>query len=359
MKGMVGKEILLLLVMFWNVENFFDPFENGPYTPMGEKFWTWKKFSKKRDDIARTVALVGERYGLFPALIGLCEVENRFVLQQLTQNTILAKLDYGIIHRDSPDKRGIDAALLYRKEEFRPLSVQFIPTLVPATEIGQPVGAPQQADSMRQTEGPKETESVLLTREMVYTKGLFRQFDTLHCFVVHWPSKLGGEKESLAKRMAASNTLKHIVDSILAADPRANIVVMGDFNDGAWSEPVAGISNLVNMSGKELIGVSKKEIRREPYRWFSYKYRESWSRIDHFLISRNLWEDPSLEEGGHSLKYLFCTLKSSSVFAHEFLLEKDNKYFGYKIRRTLVGPRYNAGVSDHLPVVLKIWSYEY
>ena len=391
---MVVREILLLLVMFWNVENFFDPFEGNshgvvqdkfvdtlsksgemvkePFTPRGEKFWTWKKFSKKRDDIAKSIALVKDRYGVFPAVVGLCEVENRFVLQQLTQNTILAELGYSIIHKDSPDRRGIDVALLYRKELFSPLEVQFIPTLIPAaavvsaTEVNPAVAVVGSQTDTILCRGSVQKESMqvrdtLQSREMVYVKGVFGGLDTLHFFVVHWPSKLGGEKESMARRMAASNTLKHFADSILAAGPGANIVVMGDFNDGADAEPVTNINNLVNMSvwesarGEKVEEVEKvKQVRkREPYRWFTYKYKESWSRIDHFLVSRNLWRDSI------GLQWLFCKPGSSEVFCHKFFLEDDNLYLGYKIRRTLVGPRYNGGVSDHLPVILKVFGYEY
>ena len=412
---MVVREILLLLVMFWNVENFFDPFEGNshgvvqdkfvdilsksgemvkePFTPRGEKFWTWKKFSKKRDDIAKSIALVKDRYGVFPAVVGLCEVENRFVLQQLTQNTILAELGYSIIHKDSPDRRGIDAALLYRKEVFSPLKVQFIPTVIPAaslipaasvvsaTEVisatsiipaASVVGSQTdtilwrgsvQKESM-QVRDTLQVRDTMQSREMVYVKGVFGGLDTLHFFVVHWPSKLGGEKESIARRMAASNTLKHVADSILVAEPGANIVVMGDFNDGADADPVTNINNLVNMSvwesargekveNEKKVEKVKKERKREPYRWFTYKYKESWSRIDHFLVSRNLWRDSI------GLQWLFCKPGSSEVFCHKFFLEDDNLYLGYKIRRTLVGPRYNGGVSDHLPVILKVFGYEY
>ncbi len=419
-------EILLLLVMFWNLENFFDPFEgnsnnpfkrnsngyvhNGvadtlglqnkkivqtdmavleenaaladtvvqkvveietvkhgggrkseesvdePFTPQGEKFWTWKKFARKRDDIARTICLVAEENGIFPAIMGLCEVENRFVLEQLTQNTILAKLDYGIIHKDSPDRRGIDAALLYRKELFSPVKVRFIPTLSDkSTPIPTNAVAQSRPGSMKMDILP--SADTLPSRETVYVKGVFRGLDTLHCFVVHWPSKLGGEKGSLPRRMAASNTLKQVIDSILLADCRANIMVMGDFNDNAESESVASINNLVNISKKERERIGERQVRREPYRWFTYKYKESWSRIDHFLVSENLWEDSS--KGYSGIKWLYCTPQSGCVFGHESLLEKDKNYFGYKIRRTLTGPRYNGGVSDHLPIILKVWGYEY
>lgn len=119
------KEILLLLVMFWNVENYFDTYDNPntndeEFTPMGENHWTRKKFEQKRDDIAKTIMLAADQYGEFPALLGLCEIENRYVLEELVENTPLARVGYKIIHKDSPDSRGIDAALLYREEIFTP-----------------------------------------------------------------------------------------------------------------------------------------------------------------------------------------------------------------------------------------------
>lgn len=356
----MGKEILLLLVMFWNLENFFDPFEGNshgrswtdadtvryeipveePFTPNGEKFWTWKKFSRKRDDIARTVALVKERYGLFPAIIGLCEVENRFVLQQLTQNTILAKLDYGIVHRDSPDKRGIDAALLYRKGIFKPLKVEYYPVNMEKTD--------------------RTMAQMLHTREIVHVKGVLHSLDTLHCLVVHWPSKLEGERESSERRAAASRVLRHVTDSILLANQKANIIVMGDFNDDAGSISMGNMDNMVNMSEKEMEGVAKRDLRKEPHKWYTYKYKESWERIDHFLISDHLWRDSGSGGSGEpELKWIFCKNGGSSVFSHNFLLEEDKLYLGYKIRRSLSGSRYKGGVSDHLPIVLEVWGYEY
>ena len=218
---------------------------------------------------------------------------------------------------------------------------------------------------------PEFAEKISDSRETVYVKGVFMGLDTLHCFVVHWPSKLGGN-EALSNRIAASNTLKKIADSILCADSRANIIVMGDFNDSAESGPVENLDNLVNMSTTEFYGGSygvpsgksadvcyiqekrKGHGQRYPERWNTYKYKEEWSRIDHFLISPWMYAD-NLGE----VKWLFCRSESSRVFAHKFLLEEDTKYLGYKIRRTLVGPRYNGVVSDHLPIILRVYGYEF
>lgn len=160
------KEILLLLVMFWNVENYFDTYDNPStkdeeFTPMGENHWSRKKFEQKRDDIAKTIMLAADQYGEFPALLGLCEVENRYVLEELVENTPLARVGYKIIHKDSPDSRGIDAALLYREETFAPLETKYLKADFP-------------------------------TREILYTKGVINKLDTVHILVNHWPSKSGG-----------------------------------------------------------------------------------------------------------------------------------------------------------------------
>ena len=197
------KETLLIMLMFWNLENYFDPFP-----PNEIKFWNWKKFEKKRDNIAKVIMLAKEEYSCFPAIIGVCEVENYFVLYQLTQNTPLARIGYKIIHKDSPDKRGIDVALLYRKEIFRPIETKFFPLFSDTTK--------------------KET---LKTRLILYTKGIVNNLDTLHVLVNHWPSKSGGEKASEPRRIRVAERVKGITDSLLTANPKANIILMGDFND--------------------------------------------------------------------------------------------------------------------------------
>ena len=325
------KEVLLLLVMFWNVENFFDPFPGNsgmgqgaeePFTPQGEKFWTWKKFERKRDDIARSVALVKDVYGNFPALIGLAEVENSFVLKQLVDNTILAPLEYGFIHNDSPDRRGIDVALLYRKREFKPLIVEFVPL--------------------------RDSGGIVQTRGMLYAKGLFRDLDTLHLFVLHWPSKLGG-KEAESRREEAEKMLRGRCDSIMASDSKANVVVMGDFNDA-----MRGCANLCAGDLLKLDGSVPESVNEIDGRMVggTYKYKGKWDRIDHFFVNREMVGD-----GG--IKFLYCREEESDIFAHPFLLEEDKIYLGYKVRRSLVGPRYNGGVSDHLPILLKVYGPEF
>lgn len=340
---------LLMVVMFWNLENFFDPFpernfKNGmppdstyfgkgdEYTPYGEKHWTRKKFSAKRDLIAKTIFAAKDEIGVLPSIIGFCEVENRYVLNALLSETPLAGSGYRIIHKDSPDRRGIDVALLYREQDFKILRTKYLPE--------------RYAESFR-------------TRQILYVKGLCRAsylgkgsdwLDTLHVFVNHWPSKVGGEKKSLPARMMISNIVKSEVDSILSIAPDANIILMGDFNDTPASKPVENLiaSGFVNLVADGTTGGT-------------YKYKGRWEGIDQFIISKQMLADEKEATQKESLspiiyKWLFCTRTSVSSLKPAFLLEEDKKYLGQKIKRTFSGPRFNGGASDHLPIVLKIFS---
>jgi predicted extracellular nuclease len=316
------KEILLLLVMFWNVENYFDTYDNPSttdeeFTPTGDNRWGRARFEKKRDDIAKTILLAADQYGDLPALIGLAEVENAFVLQELLEETPLARTQYKYIHKDSPDSRGIDVALLYREELFTPLETKYIGFSFP-------------------------------TRDVLYTKGVVNGLDTLHIMVNHWPSKRGNEESSGRKREYVSLKVSHVVDSILLRNPAANIVLMGDFNDTPASSPLKNLGQLTNLA-KWADGAEG-----------TYKYRESWSMIDQFLVSENLIkEESSIKEKNEAFRPQWIyTHRNMEIFAPEALFAEDATYMGVKPKRTYSGPRYLGGISDHLPVVFKLYKGE-
>ena len=316
------KEILLLLVMFWNVENYFDTYDNPPttdeeFTPTGDNRWGRARFEKKRDDIAKTILLAADQYGDLPALIGLAEVENAFVLQELLEETPLARTQYKYIHKDSPDSRGIDVALLYREELFTPVETKYIGFSFP-------------------------------TRDVLYTKGVVNGLDTLHIMVNHWPSKRGNEESSGRKREYVSLKVSHVVDSILLRNPAANIVLMGDFNDTPASSPLKNLGQLTNLA-KWADGAEG-----------TYKYRESWSMIDQFLVSENLIkEESSIKEKNEAFRPQWIyTHRNMEIFAPEALFAEDATYLGVKPKRTYSGPRYLGGISDHLPVVFKLYKGE-
>ena len=316
------KEILLLLVMFWNVENYFDTYDNPSttdeeFTPTGDNRWGRARFEKKRDDIAKTILLAADQYGDLPALIGLAEVENAFVLQELLEETPLARTQYKYIHKDSPDSRGIDVALLYREELFTPLETKYIGFSFP-------------------------------TRDVLYTKGVVNGLDTLHIMVNHWPSKRGNEESSGRKREYVSLKVSHVVDSILLRNPAANIVLMGDFNDTPDSSPLKNLGQLTNLA-KWADGAEG-----------SYKYRESWSMIDQILVSENLIKEKSSINGKNEAfrpQWIY-THRGMEIFAPEALFAEDATYMGIKPKRTYSGPRYLGGISDHLPVVFKLYKGE-
>jgi len=306
-------------IMFWNLENYFDTF-NDPttsddeFTPFGNMHWSWKKYITKRNNIAKTIISAGKNNSKgeinYPFLIALAEVENRFVLEQLVRSTPLSLINYGIIHRDSPDERGIDVALLYRKDVFRPLSVEFIDVvLLP--------------------------DSSSKTRLILYTKGVFEDLDTLHLFVNHWPSKFGGEAISLPNRVAAAKALKNKCDSIFNKNCNANILLTGDFNDTPDAVCFKDFNNFLNLS-------KKFSTKGEG----TIKYRGKWEMIDQFFISKNLI---------NKNEPIFCDPSSMKIYRPGFLLETDKEFLGVKPKRCYIGPRYNGGISDHLPIILTIY----
>jgi len=300
------------IVMFWNLENYFDTFDDpqtsdNEFTPFGERHWSWKKFIAKRNGIAKVIISAGEETN-YPALVALAEVENRFVLEQLVRSTPLALLNYRVVHRDSPDELGIDVALLYRKDVFRPLSVDFIYVPLP--------------------------DSAAKTRLIMYVKGVFEELDTLHLFVNHWPSKFGGEEASLPNRLAAAKTLKNKTDSIFAKNMNANILLTGDFNDTPDSHIFNAFDKFTNLA-KRLFLKGEGTIR----------YRGQWELIDQFMVSRNLL---------NRKEPIFCDTSAMKIYKLPLLLEKDKEYLGLKPKRSYTGPRYNCGISDHLPIVISI-----
>ena len=227
-------------MVFWNLENYFDPFDDPltldeEFTPDGYKHWTWSKFLDKRNLIAKALLSMHDRYGDFPVLAAFAEVENRMVLRQLVERTPLAKLGYGIVHRDSPDRRGIDVALIYRQDP---------------------------------------------TRDILYVAGVLTGTgDTVHVFVNHWPSKFGGEEYTGPFRQAASDTLARAVlalkDSLTGKRPF--VIVTGDFNDTPDSPPALSLA-----SGTGLLNLALDLHERGEG---SLKYNGRWELIDHFLVS--------------------------------------------------------------------------
>jgi hypothetical protein len=310
-------------IVFYNTENFYDTKNDSlkndeEFLPEGGKHWTYQRFHRKIVRLYQTFTAIGE--GEMPAVIGLCEVENREVLNKLVYETPLEKVGYRIIHRDSPDARGVDVALLYRPDIFEPDSSSWLSIPLPG----------------------KET-----TREILHVQGRLWGNDTMHIYVNHWPSRYGGAGASAAKRLAAASMLAASVKEVLSSNPFSNIVIMGDFNDEPGDESLQSVNKILKNVNEGslplLINLSEKTsfIDYEG----TIKHQGSWSIFDQVIVSQSLIDGVS-----------GCMLvsKKAEVFSAGFLLEADVTYTGYKPFRTYSGPGYNDGFSDHLPVSILV-----
>ncbi len=293
-----------LTVLFWNLENFFDYVDGGTgesdkeFSSTGSRHWTKNRFYSKCDAVAKAILYLGDKYGEIPDLIGFAEIENRGVLTKLLRSTVLRKYDYEIVHYDSGDRRGIDLAILYRRSSMQLLS----------SSVMTP-----------KYEGQRMATRDILQAQMRLPDGRYYDF-----IVNHHPSKYGGAELSRGRREAALKTLKHLCDSI----GNQNIIVMGDFNDSPDAEAFDIIKGtLVNIS-IPLYERGEGTIR----------YEGEWDLIDMFMLSENLESKSRME---------ICRIP--------FLMTWEKKHPGEKPFRTYSGPRYIGGVSDHLPIILRLF----
>lgn len=297
-----------LLVMFWNVENFFDHMDQGTgesdkeFSSYGTRHWTKRKFQAKCDDIAKSVLWIGDQYDRMPDIIGLAEVENRGVLWKLLNNTLLRKYDYKIVHFDSGDRRGIDVALLYRGTVFRKSSHSLTVPVVNGVEM--------------------------TTRDMLHVCLEDIMGQKINMIVCHHPSKYGGVKESSSRRNAAMLALKGLCDSLEVADYGVPIVAMGDFNDTPDGEQFRLLDGVLVNESEYLFVEGYGTIR----------YQGVWELIDMFMVSAELESRSEMD-----------------ILQIPFLMTYEKKYPGMKPLRTYSGPRYVGGVSDHCPIVLCIF----
>lgn len=309
-------------IMFYNLENLFDP-EDDPlknddaFTPEGTHHWTPARYRAKLEKIYRVVAAVGGWEP--PAVVGFCEIENRRVVYELVTSTPLARFGYQVVHEESADARGIDVALAYRPDRFRP----FVHT----------------AHRVRFGE-----DAVSSTRDLLMVGGTVGK-DTLFVFVNHWPSKFGGAKETEPRRLAAARRLRGLCDSLRLRHPSAGIVLTGDFND----EP--GEPSLTEGLGARdmAAGVSPDGLYNLMLRFRNggtHKFRDAWSIIDQFIVSGNMLE------AGAALR---VKPEDAHIFKAGFLVEPDETHLGDRPLRTYSGMKYLGGFSDHLPIYLDIW----
>lgn len=312
-----------LRILFYNLENLFDIQDDSltadeNFTPDGEMHWTYNRLVKKANNISKAIIAAGGWQS--PEILFFCEVENRYVLEKLTGDTPLKNSVYKIIHKESPDHRGIDIAMLYKNDWFEPIQYQYYPLVIKG--------------------------KILNTREILHVSGIVAGTDTVHIFANHWPSRYSGFLETQELREDAARLLKALIDNVKKKHRNPKIVITGDFNENPDSEifkSELGVEPFVqNYSESAIYNLSNSWLK--PGKG-TLKFQSQWFVFDQFMITGSM-----LNKGNS----VFVKPESASIIDFPFLLEEDKKYGGQKPFRTYNGFDYQGGFSDHLPVILRI-----
>lgn len=338
-----AKKYNIHTVAFYNLENLFDtikgPNNDDEWLPKGAQSWTSAKYKQKLHNLARVISEIGtgENTTNSPTLIGCCEVENRGVLEDLVKEPMLINKDYGIVHFDSPDKRGIDVGFLYQKKHFKPTSFKNIPLLIYKNQMDKSA-KDKDADNSAEDKTEAGKDERVYTRDQLLVTGLL-DGEEINIIVNHWPSRSGGEKKSSPFREAAGRLNRAIMDSIFKINPNAKIITMGDLNDGTY-----------NKSVKEGIGAKRKkeEVKQfgiyNPFEEMFYKgnsslfYRDAGDIFDQIMVSEAL-----IQKDYSSFRYW-----KAGIFNKPYMITKSGQYKGYPLRH---GTN-EVGFSDHFPVYI-------
>lgn len=317
-------------IVFYNLENFFDTV-NDPevlddeFTPEGPKKWTQDKYDKKLHNMERVffdIAAINKDY---PVVIGVSEVENRNVLEDIVAAPKLAPANYRIVHHDSPEARGVDVAFFYRADVFKLEGEKAIRTIIPSLPNFK-------------------------TRDILTMWGKIDGEDFLF-MVGHWPSRLGGKEASEYKRIAVGEQMHSIADSVKQIRPDVKVVLMGDFNDDPTDPSITqGLG--AKLKVKEL----QKGDYYAPYAsmlkagYGTLAYGDAWNIFDNVVVTENLVNDTTdklkIQKAPGSKFY-------GNIFKRHYMVQKEGQYKGYPLR-TYVGNNFQGGYSDHFPVYIYI-----
>lgn len=316
------QEISTGSVAFYNVENLFDTTDDPDtyldeqFTPKGEKRWDNERYEEKLQNLAKVISQLANNKA--PTFLGVCEIENKKVLQDLVNQPAIEAANYGIAHIESPDERGIDVGFLYNKDFFKVNSAKaYQPDLSSYNDK---------------------------TRDILHVKGTLANGVVLHFIINHWPSRGRGRKESEPKRVIAAKTLLSIQREIQAQDPNAKIIVMGDFNDEPSNNSISKTLNVACdidiVNDNQLFNAFCK---LEDADKGSYRFRSYWDMLDQIMISKSMITDTS---GIHFIP------KSAAIKAESWMIQT-GKYKGFPLR-TYGGNNYLNGYSDHFPVYIEL-----
>ena len=318
------------MVVFYNLENLFDTIDDPDkwdeeFLPTGAKKWNTVKYQKKLSNIERVFFDMAAINKNFPAVIGVSEIENRLVLEDLIAQSKLAHGNYRIVHYDSPDRRGVDCAFFYRPDVFKLEG--------------------SKAEKFHLPENPN-----FRTRDLVTMWGTI-EGEPFFVLVSHWPSRLGGKEASAYKRNAAAAQCRAIADSVRKINPATKVVMMGDFNDDVTDKSVTEIMGAKpNIKKLESGDLYTPFIDMYKAGYGTLAYQDSWNLFDIIVVSENLATgstgDIKLQKGEGTKFY-------GNIFRRDYMIQKEGQYKGYPLR-SFVGNNFQNGFADHFPVYIYI-----
>ncbi len=324
------KSYVPITVAFYNVENFYDTTDNtmvddDDFLQTGKRHYTPEIYQEKISHIAKVLSEIGSDVsGNTTAFVGLAEVENDTVLNDLIRHPLLVKKEWQFIHFDSKDRRGVDVALLFNPKVFQVRSAKPLFVAIPSN-----------------------TKSAHFTRDILYVEG-FLLGEKVHVYVNHWPSRVGGEAKSYPARAAVAQALRKHIGWVKKLDSAAKILVMGDLNDDPVSKSV--VKDLGATSDKNILDTLLYNPWVDFYKkgYGTLAFQNAWGLFDQVMLSQN-WLPKS-----DSVLFFW----KANIFKPQYLIETMGNYKGYP-KRTYSGDNYNGGYSDHFPVyitLLRYWS---
>lgn len=321
-KAAIAQSFVPACVGFYNVENLFDTLDtpgvrDTEFSPEGSKSWGSERYQIKLENMAKVISELGVDVhpdGVFA--LGLSEIENRQVIEDLINTAPLSEREYDIVHYDSPDKRGVDVGLIYQPKYFKVFNSKSYTLTI-------------------------EGRDDFFSRDQLVVSGVL-ETDTVHLLVAHWPSRRGGAKRSAPLRMAAGDLGRTIVDSLLAINPQSKIIYMGDLNDDPIDRSVKfNLRSTDNKAETRHAKLFNPMVELYNKGVGSLAYRDTWNLFDQMLVSAGLVNDKAL-----GYKYY-----GARVYNKPYLLQKEGNFAGYPFR-TFVGDTFMGGYSDHFPVYL-------
>jgi hypothetical protein len=344
------KKYIVHTVAFWNLENIFDTINQAnndeEWLPKGAQNWTGARYKQKIKNLAKVISGIGtnEKQKNAPTIIGGSEIENRSVLEDLVRDPQLVPYDYGIVHFDSPDKRGIDVGFLYQKKHFKPTSYKNIPLYIYSKDLTardkEKAGKEKKENEEATDDKTEESQgSRIFTRDQLLVTGLL-DGEEINVIVCHWPSRSGGEKKSAPYREAAARLTRKITDSLQAIKPDAKVIILGDLNDGSFNKSV---KVEIGAKGKKE-QVDDKGIYN-PFEEMANRgngtiaYRDAWDIFDIIMFTK-----PFIKENDYtSWRYW-----KAGIYNKPFMITTMGQYKGYPLRHSLT----EVGYSDHFPVYI-------